>query len=33
MVSFLLNALMVSTIFVSGTFLTVRVFDYITEGE
>jgi hypothetical protein len=32
MVSFLLNAAMVTTIFVGGTFLTVRVLDYFTDG-
>lgn len=32
MVSFLLNAAMVTTIFLGGTFLTVRLFDYIADG-
>jgi len=31
MVSFLLNAAMVTAIFASGTFLTVRVLDYFTD--
>ena len=33
MLSFLLNAAMVTTIFVSGTVLTVRAMNYITDGK
>lgn len=33
MSSFLLNALVVSTIFVSGTFLTASAFEYIFKGD
>ncbi len=31
MLNFLINAAMVTTIFVGGTLITVRVMDYLTE--